>query len=260
LSILSTLRLRAAAAFVLLNCACVRIPHSFAPASDVSHVGGTAIELRHGRDDEEVAHQVQRVLPAAVRAAQRWGSLGPSVILTIHPSHQHLEAAVRRPGNPWMRAWSRRGAVDLQTPRTWHRASASDAALAQIMTHELTHCVLLDTGVEWDRRGTPFWFREGIATVTAEEFHTRAAGSALSAPAMLLRDDADLVYGTADRAFRILLERYGADRIRSVLSRVRSGGSFEVAFREELADDLPSFERDVRLRLDEAVLSARFEP
>jgi len=206
-------------------------------------VGPASIELHFTSGDAEVAEQVKRVLPRALLAAERWGRLDETVRLTIHPSHDSLEAATLREGQPWMRGWARRGSVDLQSPRTWSRGRASDEALGQILAHELTHCVVFQAaGLSWESGAIPGWFQEGIATVTAGERHLR--GGAASAAASAEPD-----YAAAESAFRYLLDRYGEERVRSILARLSDGRGFPTAFREALGLDLANFEHEFRSHL-----------
>jgi hypothetical protein len=236
---------------VLAATACAHLQAgSGAERSEVVQVGQVLVELRHDSDDAEAAEQVKRVLPRAVLAAERWGPLDGPVAITIHPTHDRLEAATGREGQPWMRAWARHGAVDIQSPRTWSRGSASDDALGQLLGHELTHCVLFNAvGPGWQARDIPLWFREGMASVTAGERHMRATADAISAPERMVSSDAKVIYGTADRAFRYLIARYGEERVRLLLARLGEGGTFPVAFRDALGVPLAEFERDLRGQL-----------
>jgi hypothetical protein len=246
-------------AFLLAATACAHLQAgSGAERSEVVQVQvrDVLVELRHGSDDAEAAEQVKRVLPRAVLAAERWGSLEGPVAVTIHPTHDRLEAATGREGQPWMRAWARRGAVDLQSPRTWSRGSASDDALGQLLAHELTHCVLFHAvGPGWKARDIPLWFQEGMASVTAGERHARASADAISAPERMASSDAKVIYGTADRAFHYLIVRYGEDRVRLLLALIGEGRPFPVAFRDALGVPLAEFERDLRGQL--AAVAAR---
>jgi hypothetical protein len=152
--------------------------------------------------------------------------------------------------SPWMRAWARRGSVELQSPRTWSRGSASDEALGQILAHELTHCVLFETaGPSWQERRIPLWFLEGMASVSADEHHRGARADALGAPAALLGADPRSVYATADRAFRDLLLRYGEPRVRTLLARLGEGIPFPAAFRDATGTSVAEFEAAVSGRL-----------
>ena len=223
---------------------------------EVSHalesvsVAGTAVTLRGTEGDEAVAEQVQRVLPRAVRMAARWGPLPASVALTVHGTHAELEAATRRTGNPWMRAWARVGAVDLQSPRTWSRGRATDEALTQILAHELTHCALFQaTGRDGRAREIPLWFLEGMASVAAGERHEVARAEAIGSPGSFLPTQPGVVYGTADRAFRELIQRFGDDGVRMLIARLGEGLAFPAAFRDALGVPLADFEGDLVGRL-----------
>jgi hypothetical protein len=223
---------------------------------EVSHtleslsVAGTAVTLRSTDGDQAVAEQVRRVLPRALRMATRWGPLPASVALTVHATHAELEAATRRTGNPWMRAWARVGAVDLQSPRTWSRGQASDDALTQILAHELTHCALfLATGPDGRAREIPLWFLEGMASVAAGERHELARADAIASPGPFLRTEPGIVYGTADRAFRELVQRFGDAGVRVILARLGEGHAFSAAFHDALGVPLADFEGDLVGRL-----------
>ena len=223
---------------------------------EVSHalesvsVAGTGVTLRGTEGDEAVAEQVRRVLPRAARMAARWGPLPASVALTVHATHAELETATRRPGSPWMRAWARVGAVDLQSPRSWSRGRATDEALTQILAHELTHCALFQaTGRDGRAREIPLWFLEGMASVAAGERHDIARAEAIGSPGSFLRTEPGIVYGTADRAFRELIQRFGDDGVRMLIARLGEGLAFPAAFRDALGVPLADFEGDLVGRL-----------
>jgi hypothetical protein len=242
-------------------------------------VGDAVVHLKYGPDDAEAAQQVKGALQRAAPAAARWGSLSEPVLITIHPTHQALETASHLEGQPWVLAWARHATVDLQSPRTWPGRGGSDEEVAQILTHELTHCVMYQSvasGGGWLGRAIPLWFREGLASVTAGQKHHRlrpedvwrfygngsgggdGLGSAaegagaglrqdpLTEPRELYRSSPDLVYATAHWAFAFLLDRHGEHRIRRLLARVGDGAGFEEAFREVMGTPVQDFEADFR--------------
>jgi hypothetical protein len=233
-------------------------------------IGDAAIGVRYLPEDAEAARQVERVLPRAVLAAARWGELSVPVIVTIHPTHRDLEAAAQREGHAWLRAWARYASVDLQSPRTWSSGSASDAQMTALLSHELTHCVMYQSaGTEQARssRAIPLWFREGMASVTAgQEYAWVSAeairrlylpkvppgdaeppmGDPLPTPGSLQPSDSELVYATASRAFRFLLDRYGEEPIRHVMAGMSEGKVFGDAFRQALGVPVEEFEGDFR--------------
>ena len=236
---------------LLAAIACGHVPTGPVTRSSATvQVDETRVEVRHSDGDAAVADQVRRVVPRAVRAAAKWGSLPVSVTVTIHATHADLEAATGRAGNAWMRAWARIGKVDLQSPSTWSRGYASDDALTQILAHELAHCVLFQAvGRGGGAREIPMWFQEGMASVAAGERHTEARADAVASPAALLHSNPTLVYGTADRAFRDLILRFGEPRVRMLLARLGEGHAFSAAFRDAMGVTLAEFEGDLSRRL-----------
>jgi hypothetical protein len=222
-------------------------------------VGEAVILLRYQPEDLESSRQVKEALERSVSAAERWGRILEPVVVTIHPTHQALEAAAHREGFPWLRAWARRASVDLQSPRTWSRGSASDAGMTQILAHELTHCVMYQWAAldrSGSNRGIPVWFREGMASVTAGQEHRLTSSNAgwrspekgdpLAAPEGLLKSDSALVYATAHRAFHFLLDSYGEERIRRLLAGMGDGREFPEAFQSAVGISVEDFEGDFK--------------
>ena len=229
-------------------------------------MGEAVFELRYGVEDAAAARQVRAALQQAVPAAERWGRLSSHVLITIHPTHQDLELATQRFAYPWLRAWTRYRSVDLQSPRTWTRGMATDAEMAQLLAHEITHCVMYQSAATertWRNVRIPLWFREGMATVTAGEeervgppeirrYYRDATASPptaadpLSRPEQLCRTNSELVYGTAHSAFQFLLDRYGEHRIRRLLSAMAEGIQFGAAFEREIGIPVEDFEREFR--------------
>jgi hypothetical protein len=140
--------------------------------------------------------------------------------------------------------------VDLQSPRSWSRGRATDEALTQILAHELTHCALFQaTGRDGRAREIPLWFLEGMASVAAGETHHTARAEAIGSPGSFLRTEPGVVYGTADRAFRELIQRFGDDGVRMLIARLGEGLAFPAAFRDALGVPLADFEGDLMGRL-----------
>jgi hypothetical protein len=223
-------------------------------------IGETTVVLRGGEQDVEVRGQVLRLLGAAVWGASRFGALPGGVVLTVHATHAGLERASGRANVPWMRAWARRGAVDLQSPRTWSRGSASDRALLQVLTHELAHCVLFQAaGRDGRARDIPPWFTEGMASVSAGERHAVARADAVRDPGPVLRSDPAAAYGTADRTFRELLRLAGEAGARGVVARLGAGRDFASAFEDAVGIPLARFEAGVERSLS-AVAAAPVTP
>ncbi len=215
-------------------------------------VGQSEFTIRYGPDDADAARQISGALERAVPVAERWGRLAERVLITVHPTHEALEAATHREGYPWMRAWARRASVDLQSPRTWSRGKASDAGMVQILTHELTHCATYQAaGAASDGapRRIPVWFLEGMATVAAGQRTTLHSTTAtdeavLGDPAGLLRSDSDSVYAVAHDAFLFLLASAGNDRVRHLIQFMGDGQDFPTAFRGAIGIPLERFQID----------------
>jgi Peptidase MA superfamily len=229
--------------------ACARLPPSQArPREGLVGVGDPSIVLRYAPADAAAAQQLRRAIPSALSIAQRWGALSSPIVITIHPTHEALEAAAHRPGSSWLRAWARARAIELQSPRTWSNGEATDEELGQVLAHELTHCVIFQTigGDARIARGIPAWFREGIATTNAGERFVAVSARPDAIDALAITADPSLLYATADQAFRYLAQRYGERRIHTLLSRVRDGTEFPEAFRAVMGLTLDVFEDEFR--------------
>lgn len=240
------------------------------PLSSSVSVGDARVRILYWPEDARAARQVTEALLVALPRTARWGGLAEPVTVTIHPSHAALEEAVRRPGYQWLRAWARYATIDLQSPSTWSFLGASDARVVELLTHELTHCVMYQragTDLNWSLKGIPLWFREGMASHAAAQGYRRgtledlwrfyqlglpgagdgerqpgavaraargraAEGDPLGDPELLYQDRADVVYGAAHHAFGFLLARYGEAAAHDLMARMHAGASFARAFKE----------------------------
>ncbi len=257
--------MRSASLLLLALLACAHAPSAPAARVETLRVAGATFELRYQAQDAPAARQVREALALAVPAAERWGGLSGPVLVTIHPTHDSLEAAAQHRDYSWLRAWTRYGSVDLQSPRTWSRGMATDEQMRELLAHEITHCVMYQaaaTEATWRGVRIPLWFREGMATVTSGErsragpaeirrFYRSAAAAAagwdpLRAPEALYRSSSDVVYGAAEGAFRLLLDRYGEERVRRLLVYMGQGTDFGEAFRRAMGASVESFEGEYR--------------
>jgi hypothetical protein len=264
-----------------------RLSGEAGPRRETLHVGEARIELVSWPEDARAARQVARAVAVALPRTARWGPLEGPITITIHPTHAGLEAAARRPGFDWLRAWARFGSIDLQSPASWGLFGASDAQVEELLTHELTHCVMYQRAageLTWSLKGIPLWFREGMASVTAGQaarrgtledlwrFYEqglaadgagdgepgrgaardraargqRSEGDPLADPEPLYLERSEVVYGASHHAFAFLLERYGEERVRAALRRMRGGAVFQVAFRESFGLGEAEFDADFR--------------
>lgn len=230
------------------------------PGVELALPGGVRVEFVEGaRHDGE---RVAAILPAALdEVTGRWGELRAPLRVEVLPDHRALEDAVDRKDYPWLRAWARYGEVWVQAPSSWGLLGASDAAVKELLVHELTHVVMYQRcagGDDWRRRHIPIWFREGMASWTARQGYRRPrlaevekwlrehpgqdpVGDAES----LYQDDDGVVYAAAHHAFAFLVDRYGVPAIRALLARMyATGETFPEAFGPTIGISLEAFEAE----------------
>ncbi len=120
--------------------------------------------------DRDTVRRVVRILSRSLKAATRlWGEMERPVRVRLFPNHDSLEEAVNQRYD-WLRAWAMYDQLYVQTPRTWNPRYLS--ALPKLLTHELTHVLMYQRCChegDWFKRPIPFWFREGMASVTAAQ-------------------------------------------------------------------------------------------
>jgi len=236
-------------------------------AEETVRVGQGVFHITYAPDDAGSARRLVRALEEALPVAERWATLSAPVEIRVHPSHEALETATGLKRLPWVRAWARPGTLDVQSPRTWS-SGASEADLRTLIAHELTHCVVYQATLG-HRPGAndrmPLWFREGMASVTAGEYHRSGyealfrfyrdrdparggSGGAdpLSSPAPLMRSSSQFVYGTAHLAFQFLLDRAGEESVRGLILRMGEGLDFEEAFQAAMGLTVVEFEDEFR--------------
>jgi len=230
------------------------------------------IRLEFVEWNEETSDLLKEAVPEAARVLTRWGGLREPVRITVVNSHWELEEMVGRP-LPGISAWARRTQIVLWDPRWWPLPpSAQDnptlaATLRRtqvigLLKHELTHSLMFqrvgrlpaDPG-----NRIPFWFREGMATLTAGEGAQWPPPESLSqwlakhpdvdplqdAP-KLARTDPAIAYGAAYHAFAFLERRYGDATVLHILDLMRVRDGFPDAFREALGISVESFATDFR--------------
>jgi hypothetical protein len=113
---------------------------------------------------------------------------------------------------------------------------------------------------KWDPRDRiPFWFREGMATVTAGEGAQWPPPESLSQwlarhpdvdvlrdAQKLSRTDPAMAYGAAYHGFDFLVTRYGDETVLKVLELMRERDSFPQAFKDAVGISVESFGTDFR--------------
>lgn len=203
-------------------------------------------------DTKRISVAIEKATPGLAR----WGGLTEPVTVHVVKSHDDLEAAVRRSGFAWLRAWGRYDDVIFQTPSTW---TTQDELVNQLVLHELTHCLLFQrsgTRETWYLKSIPLWFREGMAVVTAGQ---AALYPSLEDSALWLERNPDLnafrdgealsetqsaqVYGLALHAFRLLVHKHGDEKIRALMKTMQDGAHFAAAFAAVFGQNVEEFQR-----------------
>jgi hypothetical protein len=252
-------RVRRVLILALVACACATVPTTSGLTMMRVETSAVRVEVEYEPQDEAAAGQIAKVLPAVIGHLDQWGAFVAPLRIRVQPSHEALESSVGQYGFPWLRAWARYDTIDLQSPRSWGE-TATDAQVAELLAHEMTHCLmyqLLATASDWTSKAIPLWFREGMASVTAEQGYRRPSDEALAGMLNGLRAndplrDADslyrtnsrLVYGAAHRAFEQLGARYGVPRIQQLLAAMRQGTDFATAFHDKVGVDEAEFEAE----------------
>jgi hypothetical protein len=250
---------------------------------DTVEVDGQVFRIHYWPEDAAAAAEVAGAVSRAVPRIGRWGRIEKEITIKIHPTHAALEEAVHREGYAWLRAWARYQTIDLQSPRTWGWFGAEAREVDELLTHELTHCAMYQVAASewtWPHKGIPLWFREGMASVTAEQGYRRTTheelwryysrslpgagdgfpspvaraargfvsqdGDPVTDPEPLYQESSDVVYGAAHRTFEFLLGRYGEERVRAALGRMREGRTFEQAFQEAFGIPESAFAAEFR--------------
>jgi len=205
---------------------------------------------------------VEKAVEAATPKLTRWGGLKQPVKLNVMPDHAALEQAVDKGGYPWLRAWARYDDVFVQSPRTWSFFGATQAEVNETLLHELTHCVMYQqagTVTTWRRKEIPLWFKEGMASYSANQgyrwptledlaqyYAAHPDADPVGAPQNLYQGQSDVVYGAAHHAFSFLVSRYGEATVRQVLANMSAGQVFPDAFTQAVGIAPPKFVDDFK--------------
>ncbi len=247
--------------FALALAACVRrAPPPDLTEQDSLEAAQAQFRLEFSGADRESERDVKAALVAAVPVIRRWGPLEEPVTVKVFPDHAGLEDAVSLFDYPWLRAWARYKTIFLQSPRSWGLLGGSQPQITELLTHELTHCLMYQlaaTEKNWADKQIPLWFSEGMASVTASQGYRRPSPEELlrfmrdhpgedpiGNAESLYQNQSEIVYGAAHRAFQFLLERYGEARIKRMFARMKAGALFGEAFAREIGVSPSDFERD----------------
>ncbi|HEX8435778.1 peptidase MA family metallohydrolase [Archangium sp.] len=210
--------------------------------------------------DARDAARVQQAVEQALPRLARWGALRETVSIKVMPDHESLENAVQQRGMGWLRAWGRYDDVFVQAPSTWGVAGATQPQINELLLHELTHSLMYQLASDrlgWSRKQIPLWFREGMASYTAEQsyrwvsleeiarhFERVPDSDPVRSPGELYRDDSNFIYGVAHHAFSFLVRRYGEDAVRALLGEMYEGKSFPEAFQSAIGVPPDTFVSD----------------
>ncbi|KFA90119.1 hypothetical protein [Archangium violaceum] len=221
-------------------------------------VGEFRIDYDH--EDARDAARIRQAVTEALPRLERWGALREPVTIKVMPDHASLEAAVRQHGYSWLRAWSRYDDVFVQAPASWAPAGATQPQINELLLHELTHSVMYQQASErrnWSRKQIPLWFREGMASFTAEQayrwvsleeiarhYERSPTSDPVNNPGDLYRDDSNFIYGVAHHTFAFLVKRYGEESVRGLLREMKGGKEFPQAFESAIGLSPDAFVRD----------------
>jgi hypothetical protein len=205
------------------------------------------------------ATTVARSLDEAGPKLAKWGTLEKPVELYVMPTHGDLEWATHRHGYTWLRAWAQYDDVLMQAPSTW---SSDDRDVVELLAHELTHCLMYQrsgTREDWVKKGIPLWFREGMATWTAEQgyrwmsledlarfYEERPPHDPIVDAETLYQHYSAPVYAAAYYAFTFLLNRYGTAAIERLMQVMADGETFDAAFQRAIGLAPPKFVAEFR--------------
>lgn len=245
---------------LLAGCAA---PGRFAPEAALDATLESAsgrFRIEYAPRDARDAALIRQGVDAALPKLARWGELQDTVTLKVMPNHRALEDAVHQRGLDWLRAWSRYDEVFVQAPSSWGLAGATPPQINELLLHELTHSLMYQLASDrlgWSRKQIPLWFREGMASFTADQgyrwvtleeiakyLERHPEGDPVQKPDDLYREDSNLVYGAAHYAFSFLVKRYGEDAVRGILREMKGGKEFPEAFESAVGLNPDAFTRD----------------
>lgn len=231
-----------------------------------------SVRLSFFERDAAVVSDTLKATLYALRENQRWTTLEAPLHLRIFPTHRSLEEALQL-RLPWVRAWARYGDIWLQSPRTWRR-QFYQWPLTELLTHEIAHVAMFQMCCEqkdWDNRSIPLWFREGMASVTAQQGYVRLSVERLASffaspqgkrvwraleSVEALRFYQNELYSLGHWLFDELQQRIKQEGVSRLLRSMRTGNTFEQAFVQQVGSSVQGFLDDfARKYLQAASLS-----
>lgn len=203
------------------------------------------LEVIASPDEPIEQARIEKSIAIATPSLSRWGKLDHRVHFYLLPSHLRLASAVGRFGYDWLHAWARFDEVYFQSPATWGW-TVSDAEVNELVLHELTHCLMYQraaTAESWVDKQIPLWFREGMATWTANQaykfpsledvarfYEAHPEADPIGNPDPLYKESNEIVYAAAHHGFTFLIRRYQEPTVHRVLDAMKAGATFPDAF------------------------------
>lgn len=233
--------------------------------SDMGHVE-IAWHPNQAADEKAIRSAVRN----AWKGLRQWGNFDRPISLLVMPTHLRLELAVRRAevfipfatGLPWLRAWGTYDAVLFQAPSSWAGKRPSDAEVNELVLHELTHCLMYQrasTPEDWESKGIPVWFREGMATWTANQgymypsleelaryYEKHPDADPINAPEALITTEQRVVYTAAHHTFTFFIKRFGKQNVPRLLEGMHAGRTFAQAFELATGITAEAFGREMK--------------
>lgn len=216
-----------------------------------------SVRLSFFQPDAPIVSDTLKATLYALRENQRWSTLEAPLHVRIFPTHRSLEEALQL-RLPWVRAWARYGDIWLQSPRTWRR-QFYQWPLTELLTHEIAHVVMFQMCCapnDWEKRPIPLWFREGMASVTAQQGYVRLSVERLAAffasprgkrvwrsleSVEALRYSQNELYSLGHWLFDELQQRIKQEGVRQLLLAMRTGKTFEQAFQQQVGSRVQAF-------------------
>lgn len=212
----------------------------------VSVSGAAEVRVVFYDVDRGTVPYVLDAVRAGLRGTKAWGYMSTPLTVRVFPTHRSLEESVLREYD-WLRAWALFEQVYLQSPRTW-KIKYYRSALTELLKHELTHVVMYQrccTLANWQGQAIPFWFREGMASVTADQGRrrwsverlglfgrTKEGQAILRYPERYLARYQPVAYSVAHWMFARLLKKWRRAGVKKLLWLMKQGRSFKAAFKE----------------------------
>jgi len=214
------------------------------------------IQLEYAPGDAQAAESFRQALERTAPKVARWGKLdAPLRIFLV--SHDQLEWHSGRHGYPWLRAWATHDELLMQSPSTFPVRPPKADELEEIVLHELTHSLMYQrsaTTTTWRRKQIPLWFREGMATYTAEQgylypgleeiahhYRSRPEKDPIAFPEPLYQGDREIVYGSAHHAFLYFIKKHGEESVHQLMDHLAENGAFPEGFEALLGQSPAAF-------------------